>query len=168
MWNSVVSVTLVEGKDLALDSQGGQLFVCFKLGEQIYKSKVRMFSTCFCLSSFFYSISLFKCCICCVKFCSTSTFLNRSTFPGDVILDSGTDFDSIKVTIFGVWDVRLLHINSPVSHVCPSLLIQNQCKVSRPQWRERFTLNYFLDSPNLLEVELWSKEGRKSEDCLGT
>ncbi|XP_056876215.1 multiple C2 and transmembrane domain-containing protein 2-like isoform X1 [Takifugu flavidus] len=83
MWNSVVTVTLVEGKDLALDSQGGQLFVCFKLGEQIYKSK-------------------------------------------------------------------------------------NHCKVSRPQWRERFTLNYFLDSPNLLEVELWSKEGRKSEDCLGT
>lgn len=82
MWNSVVSVTLVEGRDLALDSQGGQLFVCFKLGEQIYKSKVRMFSICFCLSSsFFYSISLFKCCICYVKFCSTSTF--RSTFPGD-------------------------------------------------------------------------------------
>lgn len=50
MWNSVVSVTLVEGQDLALDSQGGQLFVCFKLGEQIYKSKVRMFSICFCLS----------------------------------------------------------------------------------------------------------------------
>ncbi|XP_011607838.2 multiple C2 and transmembrane domain-containing protein 2 isoform X1 [Takifugu rubripes] len=83
MWNSVVTVTLVEGKDLALDSQGGQLFVCFKLGEQIYKSK-------------------------------------------------------------------------------------NHCKVPRPQWRERFTLNYFLDSPYLLEVELWSKEGRKSEDCLGT
>lgn len=49
VWNSVVSVTLVEGQDLALDSQGGQLFVCFKLGEQIYKSKVRMFSICFCL-----------------------------------------------------------------------------------------------------------------------
>ncbi|XP_077569804.1 multiple C2 and transmembrane domain-containing protein 2-like isoform X2 [Stigmatopora nigra] len=44
----------------------------------------------------------------------------------------------------------------------------NVCKVSRPQWRERFTLNNFPDSGNLLELELWSKEGRRSEDCLGT
>lgn len=68
----------------------------------------------------FIALSLFKCCICYIKFCSTSTFLNRSTFPGDVMIDSGTDFDSIKVTIFGIWDIRLLHINSPVSHVCPA------------------------------------------------
>lgn len=40
IWNSVVSVTLVEGRELCSDSQGGQLFVCFKLGEQMYKSKV--------------------------------------------------------------------------------------------------------------------------------
>lgn len=40
IWNSVVTVTLVEARDLGLDSQGGQLFVTFKLGEQIYKSKV--------------------------------------------------------------------------------------------------------------------------------
>lgn len=40
IWNSVVTVTLVEARDLGLDSQGGQLFVYFKLGEQIYKSKV--------------------------------------------------------------------------------------------------------------------------------
>lgn len=45
IWNSVVSVTLVEAKDLGLDSLGGQLFVCFKLGEQIYKSKVPMSPT---------------------------------------------------------------------------------------------------------------------------
>lgn len=43
MWNSVVSVTLVEAQDLGLDSPGGQLFVCFKLGEQLYKSKVPPF-----------------------------------------------------------------------------------------------------------------------------
>lgn len=101
MWNSIVSVTLVEGRDLALDSQAGQLFVCFKLGEQIYKSKVRMFSICFCLSSsFFYSISLFKCCIYDIKFCSTLTSLNWSTFPGDVMIDSGTDFNSISNNIW--------------------------------------------------------------------
>lgn len=35
-----MSVTLVEGRGLCSDSQGGQLFVCFKLGEQMYKSKV--------------------------------------------------------------------------------------------------------------------------------
>ncbi|XP_077480942.1 multiple C2 and transmembrane domain-containing protein 2-like isoform X2 [Stigmatopora argus] len=44
----------------------------------------------------------------------------------------------------------------------------NVCKVSRPQWRERFTLNNFPESGNLLELELWSKEGRRAEDCLGT
>lgn len=40
LWTSVVSVTLVEGQELPLDSQGGQLFVRFRLGEQTYKSKV--------------------------------------------------------------------------------------------------------------------------------
>lgn len=47
-------------------------------------------------------------------------------------------------------------------------LIQNQCKVANPQWRERFTLNQFVDSPEILEVELWSKEGRRNEECVGT
>lgn len=45
LWNSVVSVTLVEGKQLLLDTQGGQLFVRFRLGEQIYKSKVLMLAS---------------------------------------------------------------------------------------------------------------------------
>ncbi|XP_068170732.1 multiple C2 and transmembrane domain-containing protein 2-like isoform X2 [Antennarius striatus] len=82
LWTSVVSVTLVEGVELPVNAQGGQLFVRFRLGEQTYRSK-------------------------------------------------------------------------------------NQNRVSNPQWRERFTLNQFLDSPDILEVELWSKEGRKSEECLG-
>ncbi|GLD55583.1 multiple C2 and transmembrane domain-containing protein 2-like protein [Lates japonicus] len=83
LWTSLVSVTLVEGQELPLDSQGGQLFVRFRLGEQRYKSK-------------------------------------------------------------------------------------NHCKVANPQWRERFTFNQFLDSPDILEAELWSKEGRRNEECLGT
>lgn len=48
-----------------------------------------------------------------------------------------------------------------------SVLHQNHCKVPRPQWRERFTLNRFFDSPDILEVELCSKEGRRTEECLG-
>lgn len=44
---------------------------------------------------------------------------------------------------------------------------KNHCKVPRPQWRERFTLNRFFDSPDILEVELCSKEGRRTEECLG-
>lgn len=52
--------------------------------------------------------------------------------------------------------------------VLTSFLIKNHCKVSNPQWRERFTFNQFLDGPNILEVELWSKEGRRTEECLGT
>lgn len=44
---------------------------------------------------------------------------------------------------------------------------KNQNKVRNPQWRERFTFNQFMDSPDIMEMELWSKEGRKSEDCLG-
>uniref|UniRef100_UPI003AAD3C81 multiple C2 and transmembrane domain-containing protein 2-like isoform X2 n=1 Tax=Centroberyx gerrardi TaxID=166262 RepID=UPI003AAD3C81 len=83
LWSAVVAVTLVEGQELPLDAQGGQLFVRFRLGEQRYKSK-------------------------------------------------------------------------------------NQCKVANPQWRERFTFNQFLDGPDILEVELWSKEGRRNEGCLGT
>ncbi|XP_069546402.1 multiple C2 and transmembrane domain-containing protein 2-like isoform X2 [Brachyistius frenatus] len=82
LWTSVVSVTLVEGQELPLDTPGGQLFVRFRLGEQRYKSK-------------------------------------------------------------------------------------NHCKVANPQWRERFTFNQFLDSQEILEVELWSKEGRRNEECLG-
>ncbi|XP_074517106.1 multiple C2 and transmembrane domain-containing protein 2 isoform X2 [Sebastes fasciatus] len=83
LWTSVVSVTLVEGQELPLDTQGGQLFVRFKLGEQRFKSK-------------------------------------------------------------------------------------NHCKVSNPQWRERFTFNQFMDRPDIMEVELWSKEGRRNEECFGT
>lgn len=49
-----------------------------------------------------------------------------------------------------------------------SFFIQNHCKVANPQWRERFTFNMYLDSPDILEVDLCSKEGRKTEDCLGT
>ncbi|XP_029354971.1 multiple C2 and transmembrane domain-containing protein 2 isoform X2 [Echeneis naucrates] len=83
LWTSVVSVTLVEGRELPLDTQGGQLFVRFRLGEQRYKSK-------------------------------------------------------------------------------------NHFKVANPQWRERFTFNQFMDNNKILEVELWSKEGRRTEECLGT
>ncbi|XP_060924742.1 multiple C2 and transmembrane domain-containing protein 2 isoform X2 [Limanda limanda] len=83
IWTSVVSVTLVEGQELPVDTQGGQLFVRFRLGEQRFKSK-------------------------------------------------------------------------------------NHCKVAKPQWRERFTFNQFVDSPGVLEAELWSKEGRRTEECLGT
>lgn len=52
--------------------------------------------------------------------------------------------------------------------VLTSFFIQNHCKVSKPQWRERFTLNQYLEGPNILEVELFSKEGRRTEECLGT
>ncbi|KAM7406521.1 hypothetical protein PAMP_000895 [Pampus punctatissimus] len=82
LWSSVVSVTLVEGQEMPLDTQGGQLFVRFRLGEQRYRSK-------------------------------------------------------------------------------------NHCKVAKPQWRERFTFNRFIDSPDILEVELCSKEGRRAEESLG-
>ncbi|XP_067105611.1 multiple C2 and transmembrane domain-containing protein 2 [Osmerus mordax] len=43
----------------------------------------------------------------------------------------------------------------------------NQCKKPKPQWRERFDFNRFLYSPDVLEVEVWSKEGRKYEECYG-
>ncbi|XP_061621047.1 multiple C2 and transmembrane domain-containing protein 2-like isoform X7 [Phyllopteryx taeniolatus] len=44
---------------------------------------------------------------------------------------------------------------------------KNVSKVSKPQWREMFTLNHFLESPSILEAELWSKEGRRAEECFG-
>ncbi|KAF7652746.1 hypothetical protein LDENG_00092730 [Lucifuga dentata] len=82
LWSAVVVVTLIEGQKLPVDSQGGQFFVRFRLGQQRHKSK-------------------------------------------------------------------------------------NHCKVANPQWKERFTFNQFLDSPDILEVDLCSKEVRKTE-CLGT
>ncbi|XP_061670855.1 multiple C2 and transmembrane domain-containing protein 2-like isoform X2 [Syngnathoides biaculeatus] len=44
---------------------------------------------------------------------------------------------------------------------------KNVNKVSKPQWREAFTLNHFLETPSILEAELWSKDGRRAEECLG-
>ncbi|XP_049573017.1 multiple C2 and transmembrane domain-containing protein 2 [Syngnathus scovelli] len=44
---------------------------------------------------------------------------------------------------------------------------KNVGRVSKPQWREKFTLNYFQDGTSILEAEVWSKEGRRSEECLG-
>nr|XP_054590814.1 multiple C2 and transmembrane domain-containing protein 2 [Nothobranchius furzeri] len=82
LWTSVVTVTLVEGRDLPADSQTGSFYICFKLGEQQYKSK---------------------------------------------------------------------------SH----------CKVPNPQWRERFTLKQFVNQAHIVEVELWSKDGRRTEERLG-
>lgn len=82
LWTSVVTVTLVEGHDLPVEAAAGHFFVCFRLGEQRFKSK-------------------------------------------------------------------------------------NQSKIANPQWRERFTFNQFIFSPDVMEMEIWSKEGRKSEECLG-
>ncbi|KAJ8417572.1 hypothetical protein AAFF_G00224150 [Aldrovandia affinis] len=41
------------------------------------------------------------------------------------------------------------------------------CKRVNPQWRERFDLNHFPGGPDILELEVWAKEGRKYEECLG-
>ncbi|XP_036399869.1 multiple C2 and transmembrane domain-containing protein 2-like [Megalops cyprinoides] len=41
------------------------------------------------------------------------------------------------------------------------------CKKANPQWRERFEFNHYQDGPDILEVEVWAKEGRKYEECLG-
>uniref|UniRef100_A0A8C3A274 Multiple C2 domains, transmembrane 2b n=1 Tax=Cyclopterus lumpus TaxID=8103 RepID=A0A8C3A274_CYCLU len=40
LWTSVVSVILVEGQGLPMDTHGGQLYVSFRLGDQRHKSKV--------------------------------------------------------------------------------------------------------------------------------
>lgn len=44
---------------------------------------------------------------------------------------------------------------------------KDHCKVPNPQWRERFTFKQFFNSPENLEVELRSKEGRKAAESLG-
>ncbi|XP_036391429.1 multiple C2 and transmembrane domain-containing protein 2-like [Megalops cyprinoides] len=41
------------------------------------------------------------------------------------------------------------------------------CRKANLQWRERFEFNQFQDGTDLLEVEVWAKEGRKCEECLG-
>ncbi|KAG7473249.1 hypothetical protein MATL_G00093700 [Megalops atlanticus] len=44
---------------------------------------------------------------------------------------------------------------------------KNLCRKANLQWRERFEFNQFQDGTDLLEVEVWAKEGRKYEECLG-
>uniref|UniRef100_A0A3B5MK80 C2 domain-containing protein n=1 Tax=Xiphophorus couchianus TaxID=32473 RepID=A0A3B5MK80_9TELE len=38
----------------------------------------------------------------------------------------------------------------------------------KSKWRERFTMRQFLNVAQILEVELWSKESRRSEERLGS
>ncbi|KAL0977999.1 hypothetical protein UPYG_G00164490 [Umbra pygmaea] len=45
---------------------------------------------------------------------------------------------------------------------------RTQAKQANPQWREQFDFNRFPDGPELLEVEVWSQEGRKCKGCYGT
>ncbi|KAJ8417396.1 hypothetical protein AAFF_G00286230 [Aldrovandia affinis] len=44
---------------------------------------------------------------------------------------------------------------------------KNLCRQANPQWREHFDFNQFQGGPDMLEVEVLAKEGRKYEECLG-
>ncbi|XP_063044909.1 multiple C2 and transmembrane domain-containing protein 2 isoform X2 [Engraulis encrasicolus] len=44
---------------------------------------------------------------------------------------------------------------------------KSQGRKANPQWRERFDFNQFPQGPSVLEVEVWSKEGRRYEECFG-
>ncbi|KAI1904510.1 hypothetical protein AGOR_G00006390 [Albula goreensis] len=44
---------------------------------------------------------------------------------------------------------------------------KNLCRQANPQWRERFDFNQFKDGPDMLEVEVLAKDGRKYEECIG-
>ncbi|XP_023673047.2 multiple C2 and transmembrane domain-containing protein 2-like isoform X1 [Paramormyrops kingsleyae] len=41
------------------------------------------------------------------------------------------------------------------------------CKQSSPQWKERFDFNHFIHGPDMLEVEVWARDGRKHKESLG-
>ncbi|XP_066558075.1 multiple C2 and transmembrane domain-containing protein 2 isoform X2 [Amia ocellicauda] len=44
---------------------------------------------------------------------------------------------------------------------------KNLVKKANPQWREKFDFNQFQDGPDVLEIEVWAKEGRRYEECFG-
>lgn len=46
---------------------------------------------------------------------------------------------------------------------CP----QNLCIQANPQWREQFDFNQFDDNQEPLQVEVFSKRGRKAEESWG-
>lgn len=46
-------------------------------------------------------------------------------------------------------------------------LLQNLCIQANPQWREQFDFNQFEDNQEPLQVELFSKRGRKAEESWG-
>uniref|UniRef100_A0A8C9SCW2 Multiple C2 and transmembrane domain containing 2 n=2 Tax=Scleropages formosus TaxID=113540 RepID=A0A8C9SCW2_SCLFO len=42
------------------------------------------------------------------------------------------------------------------------------CRKANPYWGETFDFNQFQDGPDMLEIEVCVKDGRKNEECLGT
>ncbi|XP_048887366.1 multiple C2 and transmembrane domain-containing protein 2-like [Brienomyrus brachyistius] len=44
---------------------------------------------------------------------------------------------------------------------------KNLCRKACLQWGERFDFNQFQDGSDLLEIDVWVKDGRKNEECLG-
>ena len=45
--------------------------------------------------------------------------------------------------------------------------LQNLCIQPNPQWREQFDFNYYEDSQEPLQVEVFCKRGRKCEESWG-
>ncbi|XP_049639263.1 LOW QUALITY PROTEIN: multiple C2 and transmembrane domain-containing protein 2 [Suncus etruscus] len=41
-------------------------------------------------------------------------------------------------------------------------------KSANPQWQEQFDFHYFSDRMGILDIEVWSKDGKKHEELLGT
>ncbi|MFT7806715.1 multiple C2 and transmembrane domain-containing protein 2-like [Arapaima gigas] len=42
------------------------------------------------------------------------------------------------------------------------------CRKANPHWGETFDFNQFQDGPDVLDIEVCIKDGRKNEECLGT
>ncbi|XP_077419789.1 multiple C2 and transmembrane domain-containing protein 2-like isoform X2 [Vanacampus margaritifer] len=96
---------------------------------------------------------------------------SRSSRLSEALRKSQLWSSLVKVTLVEGQDVS---VDSPTGQLFVRFRLgeqrfksKNVGKVSKPQWRERFTLNHFLDGTSILEAELWSKEGRRAEECLG-
>ncbi|KAK1888400.1 Multiple C2 and transmembrane domain containing protein 2 [Dissostichus eleginoides] len=144
-WTGVLGVTLVEGLDLPQYGDG-DIYVRFRLGDQKYKSKQVPVSD------------------------SPPPWLTGPWQRKLIRLGKAATHFSL---CFGCW-ASLLSFAYPACPVHLPVLVglppddsTNLCVQANPQWREQFDFNQFEDNQDPLQVEVYSKRGRKGEESWG-
>ncbi|KAG9340749.1 hypothetical protein JZ751_020341 [Albula glossodonta] len=158
LWSAVVGVTLVEGRDLPEAGQG-DMFVRFRLGDQKYKSKfLGLKHTIHGFNPRITTGSVLFVAACLLNKANSNWVLSSVYTPERESKSTEAHIPKISPSPSKQW-------LNPSLPFFPS--VQNLCRQANPQWRERFDFNQFKDGPDMLEVEVLAKDGRKYEECIG-